>query len=234
MGEFTTAEIITEGLELAGDTSLTLRALNWLNMSLRRVYAQHPWPFLKTRYGPITLTAGSSSFLFGNGSNTVDKILRIERIRVASPTNNSFKGEMLVNDDEDTDAADDPSWLDSNSSGLPSRALIEAEPTVAHSWTVSFETNLDKAYRVLIRARRLPEYVDPSEIPVYPSDATMIHMVYVYALRHMTDERWIAEEQILNQMVTSDKVTFKAGVNSKVRLSRRKFNRRRTSSWLKD
>ena len=77
MGQKTRAQIVSEGLLQAGDTSLTLRANVWLNAKLREIYSGWPWPFLQKRASGIALASGTTSLPFGNGSTETLEVKHI-------------------------------------------------------------------------------------------------------------------------------------------------------------
>lgn len=227
MGILTHDQLVSAGLELAGNTSLTSHASVWLNTWLRDVYMKHPWPFLQKRYGPISMTVGASAYAIGNGSggSVTDRIFRVKRVALADTVNTGFKGELNIGDEEDVEPWDDPAWIDTLSRGLGTEVFITSAGADPFLWTLSFNKPLDRAYRILVTAQYLPGAVTTSGVPIYQNDETMIHAIYVKALKHQDDPRSFGEGQALQAMVAADRVALGRRHGARVNLSRRSFRR---------
>lgn len=235
MGTRTLSSIITEGLELAGNTGLTARARAWVNSFVNTAHARHNWHFLRQRYGPFNIAKGDKSITLGDGTNITDKITHIRRIYIADTVDSGFKGELTVTEAGEDEAADIPDWIDGDSQGTPLRAYVEpASATSMYQFKAFFAPVPDKAYRIQVLAQR--KHADLSEggsddgnTVFYPNDDTLIHAVYVAALRHQDDPRFAVEEQALMRKVTADYISFgkPPGQAPKLRLSSRVFRRPR-------
>lgn len=231
MGQLTRAQIVTEGLNLAGNTGLTTRANYWLNTFLGSIYPSHRWSFLERRYTAPALTAGGASLSFGAGSVTSDLISHVLRIALADTSNDGYKNDIWIADGESSEASNEPAWL-SSTRGLPNQLMVEPDATTQFKWTISPSGLADKAYRLSILAQYLPTHIDVTSggdntKPVYPNDETMMHAIYVQALRHQSDERAVPEEEILASKVRMDRLKFgrRVGTAQKIGLSRRTFTR---------
>lgn len=227
MGFLTRDELVTEALHLAGNTGLTTRANRWLEAYLTSLYASWRWPFLEKRYGPFSLTAGSSAFTIGDGTNTADKIARIGMVKIADTVNTGGKGELkLFGPDIAADV--DPAWADENSRATPEYAVLEpASSNVPYRWTLSVYPIPDRAYRVIVVANRRPAALAGADIPPYPNDDTLMQGLIVRALMHQNDERAQAEYALLINMESADRVKHGAqpGINQKLNLQKTRFKR---------
>lgn len=223
MGLLTFDQIVTEGMELGGNTGLTARASVWLQVWLRRQLGSWKWPHLPSRYGPYTVAQGVSSFAIGNGTLTADKLIKINRVMVADTTNNGLKGEVTIYDDQQMEAQDEPLWQDVNSPGLPKRVVLEP---LSWGWTIRFDVPLDKAYRFIVVAQQMPVSGTGSAVPPYPNDETMIQAVFCQVLRHQEDPRLNDEEAKLRGMEAQDRVVY-GRQPTKLNLARSRFRPRR-------
>lgn len=234
MGFKTRDELITEGLEKAARPDITTRAQKFLEMWLDTVYASFPWRFLRSRYGPYTITSGSSSFEFGDtasgiASAVTDRILSIKRILIGDTANGGYQGECFTADDGDIDAELDPGLNDTTLSALPERALVS--PAISGSyvgssrWLIQFPYKTDKAYRALVVAHKLPDYPSSGTVkPYYPNDSTMVQAIFLEALKYQKDDRVPFETAVLEKMMAEDKRNYGPPPGRKVlRLSRRRF-----------
>src|SRR5688500_3520520 len=138
MGTLTRGVIVSEGLNLAGNTGLTARANVWLNAWLADTYASWDWPWLIGRYGPFNVASGAPTFTFGDGVNTADKILRINRAGWADTAVDGFRGWVTVSGRGTFDPMADPAWLGASNTGLTNLGLIEPSPTNPFQWVINF------------------------------------------------------------------------------------------------
>lgn len=231
MGSLTRDTIVSEALQLAGNTGLTSRANVWLQAFLDQVYSSHRWPFLRSRYGPTNITAGTTSVTAGGsgGTITTDALNGIWRLRIADSVNNGMKRDLNIEDADSIHPEDDPAWVDTTSRSVPTVALVAPSATVNNQWVISFKPVPDKTYRLLTVAGLRPAAIGGPTTPFYPNDETLIQSVYVQALRHQNDERFAAEWDVLRTMIAADRVKFgrRPGAGRAWQLAPRVFGRRR-------
>lgn len=245
MGVLTGTEVISHGLTLAGNTNLTAIAAVELRIWLKKLQDSADWRFFTTRYGPFALAAGTSSFEFGDGTKTPDRIDFIRRVVLADSLNTGFRSEVDIVDDDAIGNGEDPLLVDSTNTGLPGRLLVTPATSGSYTgrwrWLVQLPVSTDRATRVIITARQsAASSFSSASTPWYPNDKTMTQVVFVMALRHQNDERVTVEENRLKGMEMEDLVRYakKHGQN-KIQLSRSVFRRRGSKSldplsWLKD
>lgn len=223
MGQLTRATIVSEGLLLAGDTSLTARANVWLNMALRSVYRSWPWPFLHKRHNGVALAAGASSLTFGNGSTETLEVTRIFDpivvYRAAYDGAGQARVRQLLDQTLEThEAVTNPTI----NIGIPTEFRVKPSNTVFGTWTLTPNPIPDKAYLLSIDCLIQPADLSlDATVPLYPSDATMIQMVVVAAVKYMMAsdpavlQRYSVEDAALREMVISDRLRYGAipGVN---------------------
>ncbi len=219
MGDMAAEEIVSEGLELAGDPSLSARGLVWLNAFLGSVYAKNAWEFLSQWYDPFALAAASVDF--GDGSQTTDRISRIHRGVIATGAGQVI-GDIPLMEGGGVSNGAVPGLISTTSTGRPSMLYRQAlTPT---SWRLFPNRTPDRSYSVALYAQRQPAAVGVDDTPIYPNDETLIHAVYLGGIRHAQDERFALEAAALRAMVSEDKVSW--GVKPKrMELSQTRFRR---------
>jgi hypothetical protein len=206
VGVKTRVVLIGEALELAGNTSLTLRAEQWIDMALVRLSMGAPWPFLMKRAN-IAVTAGSSSFILGNGTGTSARVARINRVTYTDST--GFRGTLdALVQAENLDAADDPSINTLITNGAPAMGYL-SNVTDAFDWRVSFDRKTDKAY-TFVAAHQIIHAVltGDSDVPQFPNDRTIVQALIVEAMFHAKDERYLTAAQMLRDMISEDMVAM--------------------------
>src|SRR5260370_24183672 len=113
MGALTRGTIVSEGLLLAGNPSITLRAQVWLNAWLADVYDSWFWPFLYNRYLNLSIPQGAPSIVIGPaGTLVADQILKFRRAVLADTVNTVYKGELDIQNGENVSNFDEAAWLD--------------------------------------------------------------------------------------------------------------------------
>ncbi len=209
MGSLTRAQIVSQGLYLAGNTSLTTQANTWLNFWLRDEYAAWPWPFLQKRLSGIALAAGATALAFGAGSGgEVREVLRIidpvwlydssymnrKRVRIRQLLGGSLAEDETVNNP-------------ANFVGLPETFKARKSNITNGLWSLVPAPVPDKAYLVALDYLFLPGDPIDGETPIYPSDKTMVQAVKVQALGQMKQgDEYMAELQILQNMVIATRM----------------------------
>lgn len=216
MGILTLGQLLEESLELAGDTSLTPRAMVWVNAALANLYASAAWPFLITRYGAYHLEQGVNTLgTYGDGEGTEDKILFIHKAFMAG-MNGQGRRELRVEQALQATAEletllDDPA---NTRKGMPTRLIISGAGA-PYRWSLDFDTWTDKPYRLAMIAQFLPPPLSlNSDVPAYPNDETIIQCIKAQALFHQSDERWMQEDGKLQAMIRADKGTWAGAMQS--------------------
>lgn len=233
MGALSFATIVSEGLQLAGNTSLSTRGGVWLNAWLAATYNSYPWPFLGSR-STINLAAGTTLSQFGDGATISEKVDSIRRIEISdSNRSGSYKRDLELDSFDSVGAEDDPYFILTSNTGVPIKATlvhVTADPPV-YKWGIYWNPVPDNSYIAAVTFQLRPADIsDTTKKPQYPNDQTMIHAVYVQALRHQADERWQVESGALEAMVRADRVTYGRQPGSspgRLRLSSRVFRGRR-------
>lgn len=226
MGQMTVTEIVSAGLTLSGDTGAVVPARAYFKTWLRRLLNQYRWKFL-TNYKEIVLPVGAGYVLLGADADG-QRVRQIHDARIADPAlNNGFKRDLEVIQLDDARAHDYPGWGDTAGLGVPNRLIIEPAG-VDGQWKVYSSPLSNVAYRISLTVQF--EQADPADgaKPVYPEDETMIRAAYAYGMGYQQDEREIAADAKLLQMIRQDLVVHgrKAGRNF-LGLSRHRFPSRR-------
>lgn len=209
MGLKAFSTIVSDGLQMAGAPHLADLAGRFLLAFLRDVYAKFEWPFIKSRYGPYTIPAGTQSFTFGAGSIGIaavtEDIKTVKRIDLTGTLNNEGKVEIPILTGETLPSAYEPLIADTNSPGAPFAMLVEwnSASASAFSWKLSPYPVPDKSYRVIIHARGLPGD-ESAGTPRYPNDLTMTQAIYRWASYHEREDDAALQDSILQGMVRDD------------------------------
>jgi hypothetical protein len=230
MGIKTRAQLISEALELAGDTSLVPRAQMWMDMALLPLYTGAPWSFCNKRF-TVSKVAGNTSIAIGNGGITPLRIFRIKSVSYIFGSQS--QGELeLINDD--------PTLSDD---AINNALIKSARPYTAYvnnsgdpfAWTILFNAPIDKGYTFSVQTHYIPDpLTSDNQKPIYPNDDTIIHSLYVAALIHQQDQRRFTEEQIRRGKIQEDRVTYlnAAAQSPNIGLSSRFSGGGRVKSWL--
>jgi hypothetical protein len=221
VGALTRAEIVTQGLREAGNTSLTTRGNEWLNRWLRSQYMALDWPFLQRRATGISLALGATSVSFGAGSSVTPQVQRIHDPVWLYNTDYTVRRKArivsLLDGDEDRDETiNNPS----THKGVPTTFKARPDATTEGKWTLVPEVIPDRSLLIALDYTELPDNINTatagdSTKPRYPNDDTMIQAVYVAALKHDKADNYMAERDVLASMVLADRVKFGAalGIN---------------------
>lgn len=213
MGTLTHAQIVTEALQLAGNTGLTLRAQVWLGLIRRTLYEKITMPQGTNLKGIFVGTAGDDSFIVGSavaGAADVfnDTPVRgIKRILFTTASSNDDWQDLVLESIANATAA--TSSLAAQT-GRPSHALIEPDSPI-DGFEVTIIPTPDQAYRFMVIADSkgplTPEY-SASTVNDWPDDLTVIQGVYALALKHMKDETAAAEWEEFKEMMRNDRVRY--------------------------
>lgn len=200
MGTLTRDTIVSEALELAGDTSLTNRANVWLNLFLRSEYRAWDWDFLK-RQTVLTLASGAVSASMSLTRATMAKVLNVYAHRPAGTIGASLELRRKLT------KAGLYAGLDSEKHPLLVRTSGESGAPEYWGFDSRTATGLiyvwpraDQAYSLDVEWVETPADPGASDLPTYPDDETMVQAVFVKALKHLQDERAGEEESKLEVM----------------------------------
>lgn len=222
MGQLTRDTLISEALLIAGDDSLSTRAVVWLNAWLRSQYRAWPWPFLHKRVSGLALNAGVQSLTLGNGSGGV--ALEIQRILdpifVYDSSYSTRHRARIVNVHTHDLGADETVNNPASYRGLPGQFKVRAASTWGQ-WIIYPTPIPDKAYLLAVDYLEQPaDLSGGSLIPVYPNDRTLIQSIVASAYQFMDDERYGDALQILGAMTIDDRGKYGevAGTNDQLGL----------------
>lgn len=234
MGLLTHAEMVTEALELAGNTGLTTRAQKWLGLILRRLNLFFTFPQTANVKGVVVVAAAQDTFTVGRDAGA--DILNSVQVNGIS--------RALITEDG---SADDWQEIDivflgkasaeivnlAGSTGRPRALLVETDTQANYEITIA--PIPDKAYRILLICDSVelnqPAY-SGSIVNPYPDDLTVVQGVYAMALRHQQDERAASEWSLFEDMEKKGRVRFgnMNKANSKIGLGGPHKNRDPNSS----
>jgi hypothetical protein len=240
MGTLTHAELVTEALELAGNTGLTARAQVWLGLVLRHLNEKFSFPQLANLKAVKVVTAGTSSFSVGRDASA-DVLASVQ-------VNGIDRILMAANDELDSE------WEDliieymprvsgvatglAASSGRPRVAIVETDNQA--NFDVTLAPYPDESYRLLIIANSLglnQATYSAAVVNPYPDDLTVLQGIYALALKHQQDERAREEWEKFEDMAKKDRVRYgnMNHANSKVTLGgphKRRNPRDRGPGWM--
>lgn len=218
MGQLTRTQIITQGLQLAGRTDLTTRAIEALRNWLRAQYkAQPAFTFLRESREGLALPAGTTSLKIGVGeggiAGEVQRVLRPVRIYTSSYSVDATAG-ILSRDDQTVE--NDIRTKDSTKGrGLPtSFKVVKARITGDTKLCKALVPNIvpDKAYLLTFDYIEVP--LDPiaasGTYPDYPNDQTMVMFVKCFALNYAdgdADAGFQAAAAMVQKMAERDRVS---------------------------
>lgn len=199
MGSKTAATIVSEALELAGDTSLTSRANVWLDLFLRDEYRQWDWDFLK-RFSQFSLDSGAVSVAMTLTDATQARILNVYAHAPQGTIGASLTSRVrLTNRGLFSGLPTDqhPKLTTTNDTGVPTYYSFDPRDSTG---TLYVWPRADQAYTLDVEWIETPADLAGSGTPRYPSDATMVQAVFAMALKHMQDARASEELQRLEVM----------------------------------
>lgn len=219
MGMLSYADLLSESLELSGDTSLQPRAIAWLNAALVNLYTSAAWPFLIDRYGPFEIPVGYQALdAFGNGEGTENGIFTIHKVFVGNMQGGKRR-ELGVKQVLNMTADDEEMLNPPDQRGGTATELIMSGSGQPFRWNLSLNRMTAEPFRMVYVAQAVPPSFTVAQIndfPAYPNDETIIQCIKAKALFHQGDERWTIEEDRLQQMVRQDRVVHLNSVNNGV------------------
>lgn len=183
MGANTVAEIIAEGTSLAGrdDTTVTTKALGWLNKWLRSQYQAWPWPFLIQRRSGLALVAGTQSILVGGGNSGIThQIKKVEDSFFLRTSDFGGRYRPRIMNSTNVPLELDPDMQNTTTQrGPPERIQVRAGTSPTNGvWQLIFYPTPDRAYLLNFDYQFLPAaHTVTSDIPLYPNDQTMVQLI---------------------------------------------------------
>lgn len=215
MGALTRTEIITQALNLAGDSSLDTLAVAWLNQWLKRTYAAWPWPFLQTQKTGLSLPAGSGSVSVGAGAGSVTlPVLRIYDPLFVYNTAKTTRAEARVKAYIPQRVDDNPELMQTTETGLPSRFGVRMSTSTWGQWSLYPMPFPDRDYLLTFTYQFCPADLGASDIPIYPNDDTLVQAVIATALKYIAAadstfaRRLQMEEALLREKEGLDRINF--------------------------
>jgi len=217
MGSMTRSTLISEALELAGDTSLTPRAVQWFNAALAELYAAAPWSFVCRWFGPHNVPAGSTSLIAGTAigddadSFVPVRIHSIIKLQCADGANEPL--EVALDATDLLPASSNPLLPLAPRQGQPPKRAYVAEPGNAGAWTVTFEYPTDRAYSFAVYAHIIPnDLTSDSDRPAYPNDDTIMAAIRAKAYEHQKDG--LGFNEVYRAKVAADRLLYLKTTNA--------------------
>lgn len=204
MGNRLLSDIVSDGLLIAGDTSLTDLATrhlkSWLWDQAQEMAWSHLW-HIKDISHELPANALAIS-IGGSGADVAPglTILRVNKMMWAETQAGGATGHVeLVRHAE----AHPDEWsriIDTTNKGSPSKCLIGPEKGVNTfgRWVGYFVPVFDKAYKIAVQVEQGPADPADSDKPWYPSDEVMIMVVKAMALEY--GKRWDERAVIMDEL----------------------------------
>jgi hypothetical protein len=233
MGALTHAQLVTESLEMAGNTGLTTRAQTWLGLVLRYLFGKFDFPVQIGNAQPVvmSLAAGTATLTLPTvaGSPVTYAMKRV----MVTPSGSRDWRDIGIFEQSSLPPGNVPDDIDSTYKatlpsrvGRPSSVFVKA---AQDGLQLAFSPVPDGAYFVLLVAEgftlsTVTSY-SAASVNMYPDDLTVMQGVTAMALKHMNDERAPAEWQLFEKMAGQDRVRYGMmnGANSPVGLNPRHF-----------
>lgn len=211
MGTLTHAEMVTEALELAGNTGLTTRAQKWLGMVLRRLNEKFTFPQTVSIKEIVEVDAGDDGFSVGRAASAdafaSQQVNGIQRVLMCSEALNDWEDltvEFIGNLSAQTASI-------SSAVGRPQVAIIETDSASQANFEVSLVPPPDRPYRLIVIANAVgleQAVYSASVVNPYPDDLTVVQGIYALALKHQQDERAASEWALFEDMEKKDRVRY--------------------------
>lgn len=211
MGVMTHVQLVTEALELAGNTGLATRAQTWLGLVIRRLHEQFSFPQQDQVKGVKSVAAGVSSINLGSGvGGSADlfagfPVRGIKQVFLASNS--------TLDDWEELTPAPirQLSVAALNAQVRTARPQFFISEPYQDGFTLGLSPVPDQTYRLLVvvdsRGWTLGQY-SANAVNYYPDDATVVQGIYAYALKHQQDERAGEEMGEFLSMAKQDRVRY--------------------------
>ncbi len=239
MGQLTHDQIVTEAIELAGNTGLTTRARMWLGLILRELLEKFPAPLIGVGGGigstppnaPTTVTAGST-FVTVGGTSVGNTTRSVRRVWLCTNGQTDFV-ELQV---EHFSTMDMPprayNGVVGVARGRPLRVICQGVEADSLSYVkLFFDPIPDKTYALWFLSdswiTAQGAYLGGS-VSMYPNDLTIVQGVYAMCLKHQADERFASEWAEFRRLASEDRARWMnaSNANTRMRLSPRSFRPR--------
>jgi hypothetical protein len=187
MGQKTRDEIITAGLQFAGNTSLSTLAQGWLNDWLRAIYSEGDWNFLRRDISGVALAAGTTSLTVGVGSGGITPEIR----KILAPigvyrSDYSYKGKApLIQVDNNYDTLDERMMNTTLWRGAPTTFRVRMTAGTFGQWQLKPRPVPDRDYLLTFDYLEIPANLSTNTAPLYPGDETMVFAIAARAVLHM-------------------------------------------------
>ncbi len=231
MGQFTRDEIVAQGLALAACDDLAgTEPDTELKAWLRRQAAGWPWPRLHRPARNVSLPAGTVSFDFGAGSTITDRVQRILDPAYIYDTARRTRRVIRVANLTGNSPDDDETVVPATEDGTPTQMKVYpftfTTSATEGKWTIYPLPVPDRAYLLKIDYLLMPADPGASDYPWYPSDRTMIQLVYAIGMKHRKEfDAYGMAMQELDSMISRDRMDYgqSAGINQSTGLDSRVF-----------
>jgi len=225
VGFRTHADLISDALNLAGNTGLTSQAQRWLIDVLESLYSTRHWPFLMKSM-VYTLSQGVGTVNLSGVGQPLNGRKLYDVVRAELFFNGQFLRELEIVSPAISPAYRDPAAQTMPPQGLPLQVIFDM--TDATNSSMRVYPPPDKNYGLNLVTLSVPTAelsYDPLRIPIYPNDRTIIQGLVAEALRHQADERQYQEAQIFEKMAADDVAKYAAssGYNLKWTLDKRVY-----------
>lgn len=222
MGQLTFDTIVSEGLLLAGNDSLTSRAEVHLRSWLRSQYAAWPWPFLQRRQSNIAWAADVPSLAVGAGTNITLEVQRLTSLTLHS-ADKSVARRCVIRPlvEGEPEYRDEDAQNTATNRGVPFSFKTRPDASLWGKWTLYPDVIPDRALLLSVDHVVMPANISSgSTVPIYPNDRTMIQAVAVDALNYMKHANRFDELGVLANMVRDDRIKFGVapGINDRMGL----------------
>lgn len=229
MARLTRDEIVSEGQLLAGRDDNATASASWLQRWLDSVAASWPWPILQSEAVGISLAAGATSLLLGDGNGGITPKMNklLDNIWIYDSTRTwrrRLRIRHQLSSPYDRIGATDQT-------GTPTE--VRVFNTSHGTWTLYFDRIPDKAYLLTIPYIYVPAVLaSGASVPWYPNDETMVQAV-AFKNHEFYDGKDApvtqAAQQMLASLVANDRIRFGSvnGINDFLTLDPTVFRPRR-------
>lgn len=235
MGQLTRAQILAQAMARAGNTSLSSYLIPELNLWMRKVATDGPWPWLQKRMENVALAAGAP-FVAITAGDTLGVGTLIQRlfdpiyVRTAD-----YRTRAVARIREITDGPVefDESNIDvahTASVGVPTWFKVMPEGTYFGRWNLYPYPLADRNYLLSFNYIVLPadfpiDSTGDGLRPIYPNDDTIIHAMFCSALQYLKRPEFPTEFSTLGGKIMTDKARYiqTPGINDNLGLDKGVF-----------
>lgn len=218
MSKLTRLQIVTTGMLKGGRDDLASVMNERLNSWLRKEYASWPWTFLKRKKTGLVLATATTSLTIGAGSSSITEEIQ----RVLDPIlvyNSTYSTKARARISQLVGGGIDFDEIVNNpltNIGIPTRFKVRADTATWGKWNLIPFPVPDRDLLLTFDYLTLPADIDTStagdsEIPLYPSDRTMIQAVLTETLLDANgadDSAYNAALDLLGSYTIDDRVKY--------------------------